>query len=95
MADLIDRQAALNIRVSEGLYEDGVIFVPLRDVTEGIKALPPAQPKKEEGLWIDTNEKEEWYAEQYKCDQCGETMLGKSKYCPECGAKMLNAEEES
>ena len=45
MNDLIDRQAALNMKFSEGYNNDGVIFVPLRDVTEWIKNLPTVQPK--------------------------------------------------
>lgn len=43
--DLISRQAALNMKFSEGYNNDGVVFVPLRDVTEWIKNLPPVQPE--------------------------------------------------
>ncbi len=39
---LIDQQAALSIRFSERYNNDGVIFVPLREVTDHIKAIPPA-----------------------------------------------------
>jgi hypothetical protein len=39
---LIDREAALSMRFSEGYDKDGVMFVPLREVTDHIKAIPPA-----------------------------------------------------
>ena len=42
--DLIERQAALNIRFSDAINEDGVLYVPLRDFTDGLKALPSAEP---------------------------------------------------
>jgi hypothetical protein len=41
---LIDREAALSMRFSEGYDKDGVMFVPLREVTDHIKAIPPAEP---------------------------------------------------
>lgn len=42
MDDLISRKALLNggIRVSCGLNEDGLLFIPLRDVIESIKKAP-------------------------------------------------------
>ena len=45
VGDTISRQAALNMKFSEGYNNDGVVFVPLRDVTEWIKNLPSAQPE--------------------------------------------------
>lgn len=41
--DYISRQAALNIRFNDAINEDGVIYVPLRDFTNGLKVLPSAQ----------------------------------------------------
>ena len=44
------------------------------------------EPKK--GTWIYTGGKEEWYAREYRCSECGDTMLGEANFCPNCGAKM-------
>ena len=43
VGDMISRQAALNMKFSEGYNNDGVVFVPLREVTEWIKALPTVE----------------------------------------------------
>ena len=45
MDDLISRRAALNIRFSDAINEDGVLYVPFRDFSKGLKALPSAQPE--------------------------------------------------
>lgn len=45
MDDLIRRQTALNIRFSDAINEDGVLYVPFRDFSKGLKALPSAQPE--------------------------------------------------
>ena len=41
--DCISRQEALNIRFSDAINNDGVLYVPLRDFTDGLKTLPSAQ----------------------------------------------------
>ena len=59
------------------------------DRAEGvIFNLPTAQPMRKKGRWIDTGSIEEWWAEEFKCSECGESMLGTANYCPNCGAKM-------
>lgn len=67
------------------------VIMVMQNIVRGVR--DERTKRREKALWIDTAEKEEWYAEQYKCNQCGEMMLGKSKFCPECGARMMNAEE--
>lgn len=42
MSDYISRQAALNIRFNDAINEAGVLYVPLRDFTSGLKTLPTA-----------------------------------------------------
>ena len=44
------------------------------------------------GEWIDTDEKDEWYGESYRCSLCGHAEIGGGNYCPNCGAKMQNNE---
>lgn len=41
-----------------------------------------------QGQWNPTGNMEEWYAPEYACSVCGETMLGLTDFCPYCGAKM-------
>lgn len=45
MADIIDRQAALDFKVSRGLNEDGILYVPYADVKKYLKQLPTAEPQ--------------------------------------------------
>ena len=33
-------------------------------------------------------EESEWYGDLYYCDKCNWTMIEKSHYCPNCGARM-------
>lgn len=40
------------------------------------------------GKRIDEGYKEEMYSTVYRCDNCKETMIGKTPYCPECGIKL-------
>lgn len=44
MKDLIDRQAALDFKVSHGLNENGILYVPYADVKKHLEQLPSAQP---------------------------------------------------
>ena len=62
MTDLISRQAALNIRFNDAINEDGVLYVPLRDFTNGLKALPSAQPEYYD--YSDIDDVWEFYAEE-------------------------------
>ena len=50
-----------------------------------------AEPKR--GKWIDTGSNEEWYAREYRCSECGDTMLGEANFCPNCGADMREGGE--
>lgn len=43
--DLIDRQAALDMEFSNGISEDGVLYVPYREVKMNLEDLPSAQPE--------------------------------------------------
>ena len=42
MAEFIERGKALAMRFTDGIDEDGVIYVPWRDVVQHIKTLPSA-----------------------------------------------------
>lgn len=45
MSDLIERQAALDMEFSNGITEDGVLYVPWREVKMNLEELPSAQPE--------------------------------------------------
>lgn len=42
MTDYISRELAMEVRVSEGLNDDGRLFVPYEDVTRYLQNLPAA-----------------------------------------------------
>lgn len=45
VGDTISRQEAMYIKVSHGINEDGIIYVPLVEVINHLKNLPSAQPE--------------------------------------------------
>ena len=52
-----------------------------------IKALPSVTPQEPKtGHWIDCKD---WY----ECSECGESHSYCHKYCPYCGAKMVEPQE--
>lgn len=54
--DAISRQEALNIRFSDAIKEDGVLYVPLWDFIDGLKSLPSAQTEPAIPLqWIEAH----------------------------------------
>lgn len=91
--DLISRRAALEkVRTMQTykLFEgDDMILVDQADVQTELMALPPAQPMRKKGRWIYTGGMEEWWAKEFKCSECGESMLGTANFCPNCGARMV------
>ena len=60
-------------------------------VMTAVEKLPPAEPKT--GKWVDTGSNEEWYAREYRCSECGDTMLGEANFCPNCGCRMDGGEQ--
>ena len=88
MSDLISRQQAINS--TKYIFENDWMYPESQEkyVLEMLDDLPSAQPDRKKGRWIDDGFQEEWWGEQFTCSICGETMIGMSKYCPECGADM-------
>jgi len=72
---------------------DYVPYIHYDDVIKSIKGMPSVQPKPKTGHWINTGIDEEWYARAYGCSLCGHTMVGKDKYCPNCGCRMVEPQE--
>lgn len=86
MADLIDRQAAIDALIE--WY--GCKPNDIKAFEEIIEALPSAQPRMK-GKWIDETFKS-WglVYHPYRCNQCGEHSEADSNFCPNCGADMRN-----
>ena len=65
------------------------------DTIDAIKALPPAQPEREKGRWILTEDENYEYCTCSKCGyQNGENWMNGSDipFCANCGADMRGAE---
>lgn len=89
MADLIDRQAAIEsiCKVSCG---GGYCGIPCDEV-KAIKQLPSAEPRRR-GKWAGKGDSEGFGI--FICDACGKFAMIKSDFCPNCGADMRPREEE-
>lgn len=105
MDDLISRQDTIDAiehvtwyhqnrngqMVSGANSDEHQAWYKAEDVYEAIEAVPTANKS---GHWIDTGYSEEWYAREYICSECGDTMLGKVDFCPNCGCDMRREEFE-
>lgn len=94
--DLISRQAALEIKVSDGYNVDGILYVPFKDVYKHLKTISSVHPEQKTGRWIYMKDCEDWF-----CSNCKDIFMlleGTPKdndynYCPNCGAKMESEEQ--
>ena len=90
MSDYIERQKVKDIRFSGGINHDGFLYVPYKELVDGIKALPPADViPVVHSQWIKTEDGAE-------CENCGREVVYQivddhweyEPWCPHCGAKM-------
>ena len=106
MKTLIYLEDALNIAMKYCPDDDGSCSksgVDIREMLDELESLPPAQPERKKGKWVD--EKINSYTSRTYCSECGNSapficvsddyygrnMHGetkKTKFCPNCGAKM-------
>lgn len=90
---------------SEGIYmSKGAELVPIFRMMQWFEHMPSEQPERKTGKWInghwdgDSNFRIDgrgncWYVRE--CSNCHEEIEGKpTKYCPNCGARMLKEGEE-
>ena len=106
--DCISRQAAIDAlcKLREEDIEDYGCEIPegfnqdhLDRATFAIKQLPPIQPEPKRGKWIKTAR----WGRVYYCDQCRNYLdfdgvnagRGSTNFCPNCGADMREANNES
>lgn len=79
MADYIDRKELL-VKVAGYCYT-------IKDVLNVLNEMPSVDVvEQKHGHWIVDNSR---HFLPYKCTACGEWNDGTTKYCPECGAEMI------
>lgn len=92
MTDYISREKALEIRVSCGYNDDGILFIPLRDVREHLRSIPAADVAPVVHATWKIN------ADGYYpyCSACNKEPPGRcmTAHCPSCGARMDMDKEE-
>ena len=98
MSDLISRQAAID--TARDWYE-WLICGSFKGLEKRLRALPPAQPERKTGKWIDGRRMKfdgtfYWFRQ---CDQCGYERNDcdtekDSNFCPDCGADMRQIGEQ-
>nr|MCR5475491.1 hypothetical protein [Lachnospiraceae bacterium] len=61
---------------------------------EGLQKLPPVTPKEKTAAWVGIDQEPH---EVYECNACGWLLYDEDrtdfKYCPNCGAKMVEPQE--
>ena len=86
----------IEISAERGISDNGLIFIPMRDVQLSIDATPTADVVEvKHGYNIDFE-----YPSLFQCSVCGAsdgdtyTGDGEYNYCPWCGAKMDGERKE-
>lgn len=95
---LIDADALLEdgIRIRQGLNEDGILYIPMRDVTQSIKKAPTVDAAPVvRGRWLSYLDGEHIMPDVYfNCSKCGSRGHRiRWHYCPSCGAKMDRSDD--
>lgn len=100
--DAISRQAVIDILKDKWdlyMYADDAMEASI----DKIKVMPSVTPQSKTGHWIGIDEEPH---EVWECDHCGFVIDGSGcidpydyrdtyKYCPNCGAKMIEPRERS
>lgn len=92
---LIDADALLEsgICAEYGYNDNGLILIPMRDVTNSIRNAHTidAEPVRH-GRWLYNSYPTVWYGHgeppEWVCSECEERAYNTYDYCPNCGAKM-------
>lgn len=101
--DAISRQAVEKITWEEPSYTDALNV--LTEVRDKIRALPPVNPQPKTGHWSRKTKVDAYdiagvktWGIKCQCDRCDFTTIvvedfGYYKFCPNCGAKMVDPQE--
>lgn len=91
MDDLISRQTAIDMLATmQGRCTSKTALIQNSKIWQQIKDLPPAQPERKKGTWIDLGKDR---AIRWQCSECGRKDTHIYNYCPDCGADMRGEEE--
>ena len=86
--DLISRSGAVGIlraKADMAVCTDGqIVYENAARIIEKLPAVDAAPVRR--GEWTEPYKGEIW--DCYACSLCGHTCESKSRFCPECGAKM-------
>ena len=88
--DAISREMALNSLI-DNTHLDGYDLAEALDAIENKEKLPPVTPQSKTGHWIH-------FAQSDDCSECGWSTgkyISPSKYCPNCGCRMVEPQERS
>lgn len=96
MIEYIERGKAIAIRYADGINDDGVLYVPSRDVNNHLKSLPAADVRENvHGEWKEKIVDDPidncggLFRRRFYCTVCGNWQTyGRPKFCPNCGANM-------
>lgn len=87
--DCISREQMMNLldKVGGDFDKPREAVVPLDYVADMVADLPSVIPKEKVGHWITCGD-------VYMCSECDSVGVDYDNYCPNCGAKMTEIEEE-
>lgn len=91
--DCISRQAVLALPTSKTRTLSGKIVEEEVNI-ELIKALPSVTPKEKTGHWIPYIPDYDTEIEYYVCSECKNKCMAETRYCYDCGAKMVERSGE-
>lgn len=87
--DAISRQAVEEITWEEPSYTDALNV--LTEVRDKVRALPSVTPQQKTGCWNRVTDNAGYCV--WECDKCGWQQRFNTNYCPDCGAKKQEEEE--
>ena len=100
MADLIDRQQAIDA-IENAFDRETILNRFVRKIAIiAVRLLPPVTPKQRTGKWIPQDHNKRagnistcvyYYP---TCSKCGQVGNDTYKYCPHCGSKMTEGDAE-
>ena len=90
MDDLISRQAAKD-KIVFGIDDKAYFGDTDIDwkVIDFLNSLPSVTPKEKTGKWY-IRETYPLECDSWECSECKEVVYEKTKFCPECGARMVS-----
>lgn len=95
--DAISRQAVLDMTICDGISCNECSFNTCEDGQSGcllgerISKIPPVTPQPKTGHWKYVTDKTGHWV--WECDKCGWQQRFNTKFCPDCGAKMIESQE--